>query len=318
MFKKFLAKIGVGAAKVDLVLNDSAYTLGRQIEGVIRVQGGKVEQQINFINVEFWLEVRMKNGEVHTHKVTSIPAVSSFTVREGEKMEWPFTYNLPMDLPISASNVSYFFKTHLDIDGGADGVDRDFIRIQAPQSLYQLVDGFEALGFREKHGSGKFNGYKQEFEFFPTSALVGRIKEVEFEVAIEQSGIRVLLELDLPSFGREKEIKKELFFTNEQLQNRSQLAQSLEEMMEEMIADPYRYEHFRPSYLEHGSYHRRMSGLGGAMGGFAAGMLGGMLIEDLMDDMFEESALGELGEELESESEDFFDGDFFDGGDEEW
>jgi sporulation-control protein len=58
-----------------------------------------------------------------------------------------------------------------------------------------------------------------------------------------------------------------------------------------------------------------MSGLGGAMGGFAAGMLGGLLIENLMDDMFEDSALGEIGEDIEEAGEDLLDGDFFDGGD---
>ncbi|MCJ7989597.1 hypothetical protein MUB15_10245 [Priestia sp. OVS21] len=51
------------------------------------------------------------------------------------------------------------------------------------------------------------------------------------------------------------------------------------------------------------------------MGGFAAGMLGGLLIENLMDDMFEDSALGEIGEDIEEAGEDLLDGDFFDEGD---
>ncbi|RBN36684.1 sporulation protein, partial [Priestia megaterium] len=39
------------------------------------------------------------------------------------------------------------------------------------------------------------------------------------------------------------------------------------------------------------------------------------LIENLMDDMFEDSALGEIGEDIEEAGEDLLDGDFFDGGD---
>ena len=88
---------------------------------------------------------------MHTHRVESLRAASSFTINEGEKKEIPFTYHLPLDLPISAQKcVSYFFKTHLDIEGGVDSTDRDPVRIKAPKSLYQLVEGFEALGFQRK------------------------------------------------------------------------------------------------------------------------------------------------------------------------
>ncbi|MBN8252354.1 sporulation protein [Priestia flexa] len=316
MLKKIFAKMGVGAAKVDLILNESTYTLGEHVEGKIKVQGGKVEQHINFINVELWLEVRGRNGEFHTHKVTSIPIVSSFLIREGEEKEWGFKYDLPMDIPISASNCSYFFQTHLDIEGGADAKDRDDIRIKAPEALYQFVEALESLGFREKHHSGQFNGYKQEFEFFPTSQFQRRIRELEFEVAVEDKGLRILLELDLPSFGREREIKREISFSTEELSNNKKLQQSLHQIIEEMIDNPASYEHFQPSHYQRGEYKRGMSGLGGAMGGFAAGMIGGMLLGEVMDDMFEDVAFDDIQEDLEG-ADDLFDGDFF-SGDDEW
>jgi sporulation-control protein len=91
MFKKMFAKIGVGAAKVDLRLNETAYTLGHVIEGAIIIQGGNVQQHINLIDVEFWLEVQMKSGQMHTHSVESLRAASSFTISEGEKREIPLT-----------------------------------------------------------------------------------------------------------------------------------------------------------------------------------------------------------------------------------
>ncbi|MDT2046394.1 sporulation protein [Priestia flexa] len=316
MLKKIFAKMGVGAAKVDLILNESTYTLGEHVEGKIKVQGGKVEQHINFINVELWMEVRGRNGEFHTHKVTSIPTVSSFLIREGEEQEWGFKYELPMNIPISASNCSYFFQTHLDIEGGADAKDRDAIRIKAPETLYQFVEALESLGFREKHQSGQFNGYKQEFEFFPTSQFQSRIRELEFEVAVEDKGLRILLELDLPGFGREREIKQEIYLSKEELGNGTKLHQSLHQIIEEMINNPTNYEYFQPSHYQKGQYKRGMSGLGGAMGGFAAGMLGGMLLGEVMDDMFEDVAFDDIQEDIE-DSEDLFDSDLF-GGEDEW
>ena len=82
------AKMGVGAAKVDLRLNETAYTLGHVIEGAIVIQGGNVQQHINLIDVEFWLEVQMKSGQMHTHRVESLRAASAFTINEGEKRKF--------------------------------------------------------------------------------------------------------------------------------------------------------------------------------------------------------------------------------------
>jgi sporulation-control protein len=314
MLKKFMAKMGVGSAKVDLMLSKSEYAMDEIIHGTIRVQGGNVEQEMNSIAVELWLQVVSKKGQTYPHKITSIPVVSPFIIQANEVKDFPFTYKLPEGLPISAGNVSYHFRTHLDIAGGVDSNDHDAIRILAPAPFYALLEAFGRLGFREKHGSGYFDGFKQEFELFPTGLLAGQVQEVEFQAAVEQDGLRILLELDVPSFGREVELKREIFFSHALLEDVDRLADQLKHIMEETLDQVHLYQSHR-MILGHGHHGHHKSGLGGAIGGFAAGLFGGMLAAEMMDELMDgaEEAFGDF----EGEEEDgFFDGlDFF--GDEE-
>lgn len=311
MFKKFMAKLGVGSAKVDLLLPNPEYAMNEIVHGTIRVQGGSVEQEMNSIAVELWLQVVSKKGQTFTHKIASIPVVQPFVIGANATREFSFTYKLPEGLPISAGNVSYHFKTHLDIAGGVDSADHDAIRILAPARFYSLFEAFDRLGFREKHGSGDFNGYKQEFELFPTGFLAGQVKEVEFEAAIEQEGIRMLLELDVPSFGREVELKREIFLSNALMDDIEKLAETLKQIMTETLDQAHLYQSHRMS-LGHGHHGHGKSGLGGAIGGMAAGLFGGMLAAEMLDEMMDgaEEAFGDFeGEEEGGFLDDFFGGE---------
>lgn len=100
MLKKFMAKLGVGSAKVDLVLKKHEASLGEVIEGEFRVEGGTVEQQINNIGVDLNLKIRVKNQDF-SKTISSIPVSSSFIIRPSEKRILPFTYQLPLNLPVS-------------------------------------------------------------------------------------------------------------------------------------------------------------------------------------------------------------------------
>lgn len=312
MLKKFMAKLGVGSAKVDLVLKKQEASLGEVIEGEFRVEGGTVEQQVNHVGVDLNLKIRVKDRDF-SKTISSIPITSSFTIHPNEKKILPFTYQLPLNLPVSRGGVSYHFATRLDIAAGIDNLDHDPIQVLPPQRFMNIIRAFEVLGFREKMDSGKFNGYSQEFEFFPTAVFRDQMKEVEFEAAIEEQGIRLLLEVDMVTlpFGLgEKELKREVFFDNEVLNDTQILSAALQETMEEMLRNPQAYPASRyPRYHGHAGHHR--GGLAGAMGGFAAGMLGGMMLEDLLGAEEEMDFAGE-----EAEDEGGF--DLFGGGDDEF
>jgi sporulation-control protein len=340
MFKDFMARLGgPGSAQVDLVLDRTHFTPGERVDGKIVIKGGSVVQRINKIDVYLMLSFHAK-GHHYTHPVTSVPFYQSFNVHPGEFKEFPFHFQLPTNLLVTGHSVSYYFKTKLDLAGAIDQTDRDHIEIIPPKPLQSIFMALDQLGFREKHDSREFNGYVQEFSFFPTGLFRDQIKELEFAVAIDPHGVRLLLEIELYSFGHEREIKREVFISEEQLVNLTQLAAYLQNMLHEFIHQGHHYTHSpygygHPGYgHHHGGYvghrghgvhhhhhdhdyynHSSFSGLSGAIGGFAAGLLGGMLLDEMFDD-HDDNDGGFFG----NDDDDGFlgnddDGGFFDDGD---
>jgi len=56
LFKKVLSSVGIGAAKVDTVISKSSIKIGEDIQGVINITGGSIEQAISRIEVELKTE----------------------------------------------------------------------------------------------------------------------------------------------------------------------------------------------------------------------------------------------------------------------
>lgn len=350
MWKHLLAKLGHGSARVDLVLEKDHYTLGEELRGRLIVYGGEVEQKINGIHVDLVLHMWAHQRQ-HTFRVTRIPFPSTFVISTHEVKEYPFAFRLPYNLPLSGHGVSYAFHTTLDIAQGADSSDSTPIQVVPPARLAHLLQAFYELGFREKHDSRSFNGYVQEFEFFPTAFLHDRVKEVEFTAAIDNHGIRLWLKLECHGYGHEREIRREWYVSNEVLDQPPLLSEQLRQTLEEMATsgvDPHGpvpftygyghdvYEH-TSTYGWHGYgvpgptsvYEWSDSGTYGhfpsGIGGFAAGLLGGMVAGALLDEAVEsitddDGGIANLVDQADNQVEDWVDdagnflgdiGDFF-------
>jgi sporulation-control protein len=292
MFKKMMAKLGVGAATVDLVLNRQHYELGETVEGVFRVTGGSVEQQINAIAVRLNVAVHLEESNV-SDSVARIPVAKSFVIRPGEQKEFPFRYTLPVDMPISRWGVAYQWETELDIAGGRDGSDHDPVQVCPPVRFANLIRAFDLLGLKEKHKSGKFNGYVQEFEFEPTSLFKKEIEEVEFQASLEADGIRMMLEVDMYSlhgFG-ERELTRVIHIGNEVLADVHDTADFMEQAIQEMLQHPEAYDaaQFHDDAEGHHG-HDAPRGLTGAMGASVAAAIGGIVLAAIAEEEADELA----------------------------
>src|SRR5690606_23078046 len=122
MFENLFAKLGYGSQKVDLVLNGNSFTLGDTINGELHIEGAKVKQKINKIDVDFFLSI-FKDGHEYRQQIQNFPFHHSFEIQPAERHSFPFTYALPMNLPISSSTVQFYFITRLDIASGVDSSD---------------------------------------------------------------------------------------------------------------------------------------------------------------------------------------------------
>ena len=117
MFKKILASLGKGAATVDLQFDNRPYQAGESIQGKIIIQGGAAEQKINQLAIRLMMDVALKQGNV-SKEIAHIPLISRDRIQPKEQKVIPFHYVLPTNIPITRRAVSYYFDTHLDIEGG--------------------------------------------------------------------------------------------------------------------------------------------------------------------------------------------------------
>ena len=63
MFKKILASIGVGAAKVDTVLQTEHLHPGQRFSAEIIITGGDVEQEISGLELSLMTKVKVESEE---------------------------------------------------------------------------------------------------------------------------------------------------------------------------------------------------------------------------------------------------------------
>ncbi|UOY92436.1 sporulation protein [Ectobacillus sp. JY-23] len=123
MLEKLMAKLGHGAAEVELYLPKEVFKPGEHLRGELVVQGGKVEQRIDSITVA--LVKGMDAMEVGgTSEVEQIPIAEAFTIAAEETRTFLFDYTLPLD-----AEHAYYLITKLQLEGAVNDYDQKRIHI---------------------------------------------------------------------------------------------------------------------------------------------------------------------------------------------
>ncbi|MCP3763452.1 sporulation protein [Domibacillus sp. A3M-37] len=126
MLRKYMSLLGIGSAKIDLILPKETYRPGEQIQACFLIQGGTVDQQIIRIECDLVLE----NHAEETSKIIETRTIlSTRTIAAEELNKVPFTFRLPEVVPVLERDESYRFKTKLTFDQGTESVDQDWIKI---------------------------------------------------------------------------------------------------------------------------------------------------------------------------------------------
>ena len=191
VFNKVLASVGIGAATVDTKLESEQVVPGEDIQGIIEIQGGNVEQLINEIYLSIHTQyVKETNDQEHhvTATIEQIRMASKFTISANERKVIPFSFQLPLDTPVTMGRTKVWVKTDLDIKNAIDPTDKDFLQVNPGQLLNGVLNSISSLGFRLREVECEKATYRlqsrlpfiQEFEFVPTSgAFRGRLDELE-------------------------------------------------------------------------------------------------------------------------------------------
>lgn len=219
-FSKALSKVGIGAAKIDAVLDSEQLQPGETISGVLNITGGKVEQQINkvdldvycnyFVEEEYEDEDETKTRIIErTCCINSWDVEQSFVINAGEDKQIPFSFTLSGQAPLSYGKSKTWLQTNLDIDFAIDKKDKDYIHVVPNDFQEATLQAISQLGFdmveAESEGCDNHRGelpFIQEFEF---EAMRGdfssRLDELELVMIDHGDELGVHLEIDRKARG---------------------------------------------------------------------------------------------------------------------
>lgn len=324
MFRKIMASLGVGAAKVNLVLDSEQVRIGERITGRMILEGGNVDQSINRLDVDVIMKVSIRGKEL-TRAVDTIQVARDFPIKARETRELSFDYLIPFHYPISKGTVTYALQTKMDIAQAVDTGDNDILTILPSRDMQLVFDALQGLGFREKIGSGKVDKYGQRFAFYPSTNFAEQLREMDMKFFAEGGNLKLYMELELTGGFMRNGVKHHTELTlPAELLAAGQVAELQEKFTEflegELKVASVEGPRLAPSYQNyqhhpsHGSYP-----FGGFMGGMVAGMLGGALLGELFDNDDEPDSGEIAGDEGDFGGDDGgFDlgfGDFFGGDD---
>ncbi len=238
MFKKMMASVGVGSAKVDTILDNPNVQALAPVTGHVYIKGGKVEQKID----DIYLEVRTHyKKEVDDSTVTKTATIQKITIpansviQPKQEVRIPFQFNLAPQTPLTMGRTKTWIHTGLDIKQAIDPTDKDFLNVHPHPAIKVIMDSLAAMGFQVKQVENEFSRFGdgvpfvQEIEYRPTQSFRGQLDELEVVYFLLQDGVGLMLEVDRKSRGLKgffqeltgaDESNVNIKFTNQELQTR--------------------------------------------------------------------------------------------------
>ncbi|KAA0544973.1 sporulation protein [Bacillus sp. BGMRC 2118] len=121
-----MSLLGIGSARVDLVLEREDVRLGDSIRGHFSINGGTVEQQIKRIECDLLkIDVTNETEEV----VDSTTILSESCIESDVCKNIPFSFYISPSLVPTGQGISYRFKTRLVFQEGVMSLDQDLIKL---------------------------------------------------------------------------------------------------------------------------------------------------------------------------------------------
>ncbi|MDN5849811.1 MAG: sporulation protein [Nitrococcus sp.] len=209
--KRTLASVGIGAARVDTILDSERTHPGSELSGTIHIQGGDLAQEIEHIELSLVTRYLQEIGadEAHVnHPLSQTRLRERFEVQPGATLDLPFTLQVPWETPLTLGRTLVWVNTALSVSLAVDPSDRDALRVEPTPGMLAILEALGQLGFtlykadcEQNRRLGRSVPFVQELEFRPGGRYAGRLKELEVVLAPEPGGVRVWMEADLRARG---------------------------------------------------------------------------------------------------------------------
>ncbi|MCL1036321.1 sporulation protein [Shewanella submarina] len=215
MFKKILASVGIGAAKVDTVLQTEHLLPGQEFHAEIVITGGDVPQELSGLELALMTKAKVESDEgsyFRNQVIQQWHLADKTTIQPGEEIRIPFTAQLHSEtpvteLPVRMNQTVVWLATGLNIDMALDASDKDHLYIYPNEAVlecmqvmeragYQMMKADVEKGYISAPGFRSNSGIYQELEYRPNSRSLFGVKEVELSFVPEAHQTHVLIELD--------------------------------------------------------------------------------------------------------------------------
>ncbi|EIT83697.1 SpoOM family protein [Fictibacillus macauensis ZFHKF-1] len=256
ILNKMLASVGIGAAKVDTLLEKEQYMPGEMIAGKVMIYGGKVAQPIEGISL-FLMCNYIREVDDHKHHVKAVLAefevAGSHTIASEETKEIAFSFRLPYNLPYSIGQTQIWLQTGATIKNALDPQDKDYLAIHPDRPIQNVMEAIEGLQFslrkatcqERKHPRRYPLPFQQEFEYIPTGGMyLNRLDELEVIFQYNGQSLDLMLQIDRKGFGFSGMIADSLdldetyvsiHFTAEELHNSSLVATKIANVLQQHV-----------------------------------------------------------------------------------
>jgi sporulation-control protein len=211
MFKKLLASVGIGAAKVDTRLFKDSVIPGEVLEGEVYINGGDVAQDIDDIYLKLATEYKREVNDSTVYEecvMVNYRLLERFTIQAKEEVVVPFSLQLPYEISLTIGRTPVYIRTGLDIKTAINPRDRDALEVRPHPLMQRVLQGVENLGFHlhkvdceYTHHFGGTYPFVQEFEFRPTGNYRSHLDELEVIFRLQPNELEVLLEIDKRARG---------------------------------------------------------------------------------------------------------------------
>lgn len=126
LLRKYMSLLGVGSAQIDLILEKDILKPGESVNGQFLIKGGTIDQHLKQIDCDLVM-VNEKTGAEEVIDTTVILVETKIGSEEADKV--PFSFKLPLDVPVTTKAISYHFKTKLTFEQGVESWDEDMIKV---------------------------------------------------------------------------------------------------------------------------------------------------------------------------------------------
>lgn len=211
VFKRMLASVGIGSAKVDTHLHNAVVVPGGSLQGEVHVMGGEIDQEIAEIYLYVATQYKRERDDTTYYeecKLLKAPISAPFTLHVHEKKVIPFSIEIPDQTPLTFGHQEVYIRTGLDIAMAINPGDRDYLSVEPHPSMQAVLDALNLLGFRLAKSECEYNTrlgrtypFVQELEFKPTGAYQRLLDELEVIFYLNGNQLEVLLEIDKRARG---------------------------------------------------------------------------------------------------------------------